>query len=139
MFGNFDARSADEGRSFLAKKGGGNRLGEKLFDEQVNVWSYPRHADVPVMPWDGGAHLARERCDLIKGGKVASLDYSRYWAQKNGVPATAWIIMAGGNKSTAELIANTKKGILVTRTRYIRLVIRSSVLLMGSTRWHVLH
>ncbi len=34
MFSAFDRRrSADEGRSFLAKKGGGNRLGDKLFDE----------------------------------------------------------------------------------------------------------
>ncbi len=32
---SFDARSADEGRSFLSKKGGGNRRGEKLFDERV--------------------------------------------------------------------------------------------------------
>ena len=33
MFNAFDARQADEGRSFLSKKGGGNRLGEKMFDE----------------------------------------------------------------------------------------------------------
>src|SRR5437763_631627 len=31
MLGVFDARQADEGRSFFAKRGGGNRLGEKLF------------------------------------------------------------------------------------------------------------
>ena len=48
MFGAFDARQADEGRSFLSKKGGGNRLGEKLVDERVNVWSDPWDPDVPV-------------------------------------------------------------------------------------------
>jgi predicted Zn-dependent protease len=53
MFSAFDARAADEGRSFLAKKGGGNRLGDKLFDEQVNVWADPWDPDVPVLPWDG--------------------------------------------------------------------------------------
>ncbi|WP_439557712.1 PmbA/TldA family metallopeptidase, partial [Dyadobacter sp.] len=31
MMRSMDARSADEGRSFLGKKGGGTRLGEKLF------------------------------------------------------------------------------------------------------------
>ncbi|HKQ36899.1 MAG TPA: DNA gyrase modulator, partial [Verrucomicrobiae bacterium] len=30
MVGDFDARSADEGRSFLSKPGGGNKLGTKL-------------------------------------------------------------------------------------------------------------
>ena len=37
MMFSFDAREADEGRSFLSKKGGGNRLGEKVFDERVNM------------------------------------------------------------------------------------------------------
>jgi predicted Zn-dependent protease len=31
----FDARSAEEGRSFLSKKGGGTRLGEQLVDPKV--------------------------------------------------------------------------------------------------------
>jgi predicted Zn-dependent protease len=44
------------------------------------------------------------------------------------------MIMAGGGKSTAELIASTKKGILVTRTWYIRMVDPQSLLLTGLTR-----
>lgn len=137
MFGAFDARNADEGRSFLSKKGGGNRLGEKLFDEQVRVWADPWNPEVPVLPWDSGTMLARERSDIIKDGRVASLDYSRYWAQKQGQRAIGQhgnVIMAGGSKSTEELIANTKKGVLVTRTWYIRMVDPQSVLLTGLTR-----
>jgi predicted Zn-dependent protease len=137
MFTAFDARAADEGRSFLAKKGGGNRVGDKLFDEQVNVWSDPWDPDAPVLPWDQQSMLARARTDLIRNGKVASLEYNRYWAQKQGKAATAShgnIIMAGGSKSTEELIASTKKGILVTRTWYIRMVDPQSVLLTGLTR-----
>ena len=41
MPGNFDARQADEGRSFFAKRGGGNRIGERLFDEHVTIVSNP--------------------------------------------------------------------------------------------------
>jgi predicted Zn-dependent protease len=137
MFGAFDARRADEGRSFLAKKGGGNRLGEQLFDPQVNVWADPWDKDVPVSPWDAQSMLARQRMDLIKGGKVAALDYSRYWAQKKGVQPNARpgnIIMAGGGKSLEELIQGTKKGVLVTRTWYIRQVDPQSLLLTGLTR-----
>jgi predicted Zn-dependent protease len=137
MFGAFGARQADEGRSFLAKKGGGNRLGEKLFDEQINVWSDPWDKDVPVSPWDTQSMLARQRRDLIKDGKVANLEYSRYWAQKNGLAPTARagnMIMAGGSKSLEELIASTKKGVVVTRTWYIRMVDPQSLLLTGLTR-----
>ncbi|MES2165208.1 MAG: TldD/PmbA family protein [Pseudomonadota bacterium] len=137
MFNGFDARQADEGRSFLSKKGGGNRMGEKLFDEQVNVWADPWDKDVAVLPWDGQNMLARERQDIIKGGKISNLDYSTYWAKKQGkraVGSPGNIIMAGTNKSTEELIANTKKGVLVTRTWYIRMVDPQSVLLTGLTR-----
>jgi predicted Zn-dependent protease len=137
MFSGFDARSADEGRSFLSKKGGANRLGDKLFDEQVNVWTDPWDKDVPVLPWDTGTMLPRERVALIKDGRVNALDYSLFWARKKGVRPVGSpgnIIMAGTGKSTAELIANTKKGVLVTRTWYIRMVDPQSVLLTGLTR-----
>ncbi len=137
MLSGFDARQADEGRSFLSKKGGGNRLGEKLFDQQVNIWSDPWDKDVAVLPWDSATMLPRERMAMIKDGRVAALDYSLYWAKKQGVRPVGSpgnMIMAGTSKSTAELIANTKKGVLVTRTWYIRLVDPQSVLLTGLTR-----
>ena len=137
MLSDFDARQADEGRSFLSKKGGGTRLGEKLFDQQVNIWSDPWDKDVAVLPWDANTMLARERMDIIKDGRVASLDYSLFWAKKKGVRpvgASGNMIMGGTNKSTQELIANTKKGVLVTRTWYIRMVDPQSVLLTGLTR-----
>ena len=137
MFGAFDARRADEGRSFLSKKGGGNRLGEKLFDEQVNIWADPWDKDVPVRPWDTSSMLPRERTDVVKNGKIVSLDYSRFWAQKQNARATARhgnMIMAGGTKSLEELIASTKKGVIVTRTWYIRQVDPQSLLLTGLTR-----
>jgi predicted Zn-dependent protease len=75
--------------------------------------------------------------DIIKNGKVASLDYSRFWAKKQNARAIGSpgnIIMAGGTRSLEELIASTKKGILVTRTWYIRSVDPQSVLLTGLTR-----
>ena len=137
MLGGFNARQADEGRSFLAKKGGGNRLGEKLFDEQVNVWADPADKDVAVLPWDGRSMLARERTDIIKNGRVNALEYSPFWAKKQGARAVgshANMVMSGSNKSLAELVAGTKKGVLVTRTWYIRLVDPQSVLLTGLTR-----
>jgi predicted Zn-dependent protease len=137
MLAGFDARQTDEGRSFLSKKGGASRLGDKLFDSQVNIWADPWDKDVPVLPWDTQNMIARARMDLIKDGKVNALNYSQYWAKKKGVKPNATpgnIIMAGTDKSTADLIASTKKGILVTRTWYIRMVDPQTVLLTGLTR-----
>ena len=136
MMNFFDARSADEGRSFLSKKGGGNKLGELVYDPRVNIHADPWNPEAPVMPWDGDG-LPRERMAIIENGKIANLDYSRYWAQKQGkraVGSPGNLLMAGGTKSTAELVRGTQKGILVTRTWYIRMVDPQTVLLTGLTR-----
>lgn len=135
LFG-FDARQADEGRSFLSKKGGGNRLGEKLFDERINIFTDPWDAQVPVLPWDEEG-AARGKRPVVENGVVKFLNYSRYWAKKQGQETTAQpgnVVMAGGEKSTADLVKATRRGILVTRTWYIRLVDPQTMLLTGLTR-----
>ena len=50
---SLNARTADEGRSFLSKPGGGNRLGEKLFADGVTL------ALRPVRPAQSGHALGR--------------------------------------------------------------------------------
>jgi len=135
MFG-FDARQSDEGRSFLSKKGGGNKIGEKVFDERVNLYADPWDAESAVVPWDEDG-LPREKMPIVTKGVVEYLQYSRYWAQKQGKKAIGQpgnIIMTGGDKSTQDLIKSTKKGVLVTRTWYIRMVDPQTVLLTGLTR-----
>lgn len=136
MMNFFDARSADEGRSFLSKQGGGNKIGEQIMDPRVNIYTDPWNPTVSTLPWDGDG-LPRQRTKIIDKGKVANLEYSRFWARKQGKPETAgWgnTIMDGGTKSTAQLIAGTERGILVTRTWYIRMVDPQTVLLTGLTR-----
>ena len=136
MMNFFDARSADEGRSFLSKRGGGNKLGELVYDPQVNMVADPWHPDAPVLPWDGEG-MPRQKMDIIKDGRIANMLYSRYWAQQQGKDAIARpgnLIMSGGSKSTAELVRSTQRGILVTRTWYIRMVDPQTVLLTGLTR-----
>ncbi|UDF03942.1 TldD/PmbA family protein [Asticcacaulis sp. AND118] len=136
MMNYFDARSADEGRSFLSKKGGGNKLGEQVYDPRVTLYADPSHPEAAVLPWDGEG-LPRKRLLIIEKGKVVNLQYSRFWAQKQGKTADASpgnLIMEGGTKSTMDLVRSTQKGILVTRTWYIRMVDPQTVLLTGLTR-----
>jgi predicted Zn-dependent protease len=136
IFFGLDARQADEGRSFLSKAGGGTRQGEKLMDERVNIYSDPMHPDLPTSTWNGDGR-PQEKVSWIEKGVIKNLSYSRYWAQKKGVkavPGPDAAIMEGGTKSLEELIAGTKKGVLVTRLWYIRDVDPQTLLLTGLTR-----
>ncbi len=133
---SLNARNADEGRSFLAKPGGGTRVGEKLVDERVTLYSDPANPDLPTSPWAGDGRAYRRR-NWIDGGVVRQLFYSRYWAAKQGVesvPAPNNLIMAGGTASVEDLVRDTPRGILLTRTWYIRTVDPQTLLLTGLTR-----
>lgn len=136
MYGQLDARSADEGRSFLSLPGGKTRLGEKMVDQQVNIYSDPWDARMPTGNYNGEG-LPQEKVSWIENGVVKNLVYSRYWAQKKGVkavPSPDGVIMTGGTASLADLIKGTEKGILVTRFWYIRQVDPQTLLQTGLTR-----
>lgn len=136
MFYNMSARSADEGRSFLAKEGGGTKLGEKIVDERVTIYSDPMHKAVPGSTWSGSG-LPNTRRVWIENGVVKNLFYNRYWAQKQGVapvPFPSNGIMEGGKSSLQDLINSTERGILVTRLWYIRTVDPQTLLYTGLTR-----
>ncbi|MBS1557086.1 MAG: TldD/PmbA family protein [Bacteroidetes bacterium] len=136
MFFGMNARQADEGRSFMSKKGGGTKLGEKIVDERVNIYTDPWNEHVPASGW-GNNGLARKKMDIIKNGVVTNLFYDRYWAsQKNvePVPFPGNRIMQGGNASLEDMIKDTKRGVLVTRFWYIRPVDPQTLLYTGLTR-----
>jgi len=136
MFRSFNARTADEGRSFMTREGGGNKLGEKIVDERVNLWSDPQHPEVPSSPWTGNG-LARKKMTWLEKGVVKNLFYSRYWAKEKGVdpiPFPSNGIMDGGDASLEDLIKDTNRGIIVTRLWYIRTVDPQTLLYTGLTR-----
>lgn len=139
MVRNMDARSAEEGRSFLSKAGGGTRLGEKLLDERVHLYSDPLHPEVPGSKWsvDG---LPQRRVDWFQGGVVRNLGYSRYWARKKGLTdeqitlSGGPTLMTGSDTSLEDLIKGVKRGVLVTNLWYIRQVDPQTLLQTGLTR-----
>ncbi|MEN0004376.1 MAG: metallopeptidase TldD-related protein [Bacteroidota bacterium] len=135
MFYSMGARSADEGRSFLSKEGG-TKLGEKMFDERITIYSDPMNELVPGGTWSGDGQPQVKR-NWVEKGVVKNLFYSRYWAKEKGVnpvPFPSNGIMVGGDKSTQELIASTERGVLVTRLWYIRTVDPQTLLYTGLTR-----
>jgi predicted Zn-dependent protease len=136
LYGGFDARTADEGRSFLSKPGGKTKLGDKLVDERINIYSDPSNPELPGSSWNGDGR-PQEKISWIEKGILKNLTYSRYWAQKQGVkaiPNPDGIIMSGTDVTLEDLIKGTEKGILVTRLWYIRPVDPQTLLYTGLTR-----
>jgi len=122
MMGAFDARAADEGRSFFSKPGGGNRLGEKLFDEKVSILSDPAEKNAETSPFTG-AGLPVRREVWVEKGVLKTLSYSRFWAERQATsarPPAGNFIMSGGNATLEDMIKETKRGVLITRFFYIR-------------------
>lgn len=136
LFAGFDARQADEGRSFMSKPDGQTRLNEKLVDERVTIYSDPLFEPLPSRTWSGDGR-PQEKTIWIDKGVIKNLYYSRFWAQKKNVkaiPSPDTAIMEGGTASLEDLIKGTEKGILVTRLWYIRPVDPQTLLLTGLTR-----
>ena len=148
---SMQARGAEEGRSFLSKKGGGTLLGDKLFPDSITLRTDPKNKLYSVMPWGGGggfgggggrgggggAGMPAGEAAWIEKGVVKNLFYDRYYARKAGKQPTPFpgsLVLEGGTKSLAELIAGVERGLLVTRFWYIRSVNQQTVQLTGLTR-----
>jgi predicted Zn-dependent protease len=129
------ARSADEGRSFFSKQGGGTKIGMKVADERVTLISDPADNLGSGITPDG---RPTEKVVFIENGILQNLNYDRYWAAKQGKEATALAFGAmklmGGDSSIPQMIASTERGILVTRLWYIRPVDQRTILFTGLTR-----
>jgi predicted Zn-dependent protease len=136
MVNVFNQRTADEGRSFFSKPDGGNRISESLFDEKVNIFSDPAYLDAETSPFNSiGQPLARQ--NWVSSGRLQELARSRYWAQqKNQQPlaSPSNLIMGGGEDSLEEMIASTRRGVLITRFWYIRGLNPRTISYTGLTR-----
>ncbi|HEX8176236.1 MAG TPA: TldD/PmbA family protein [Pyrinomonadaceae bacterium] len=134
----FDARSAEEGRSAYSAAGGKTKVGEKIFDERINILSDPWRADLPGSQ-STQAGLPAEVVYLVRNGVLENLVYSRFWAQKRErqpTPGPVNLIMETSAKPSTveEMIQNTTRGLLVSRFWYIRGVDPRTATLTGLTR-----
>lgn len=154
MFFDFGGLSILDQRSFL-----NNRVGTKLFGENINIWDDVAHPLQSGAPFDGeGMH--RQKLQLVENGVVKRLVYARASAAKmkqsehqdrvgpieptgHGFPlpneigeAPMNIVFAAPPQpvSLDQMIASTERGILVTRLWYIREVDPYEKILTGMTR-----
>jgi predicted Zn-dependent protease len=154
MFYDFGGLAILDQRSFL-----NNRIGKKIFGENINITDDVYHRLQAGSPFDGeGMH--RQRVSLVENGTVRRLVYARGTAARmnrsehkqsvgpieatgHGFPlpnemgeAPMNIVFAGPNqpKSVDQMIASTDRGVLVTRLWYIREVDPYEKILTGMTR-----
>ncbi|HRD14374.1 MAG TPA: metallopeptidase TldD-related protein, partial [Mycobacterium sp.] len=145
---SMDGRSAQEGRSALSAPGGGTRVGEKLTDLPLTLYSDPFAPGLECSPFvhastsservslfDNGIDIGR--VDWIRDGTINALAYPRAAAAEFGttaaVPADN-LLMTGGQAELADMVAATERGLLLTTLWYIRTVDPTTLLLTGLTR-----
>jgi PmbA protein len=136
---HFSAQSYADGASFLS-----GRLGERVMGEGVTIrddYAHARHPDAPF-DWEGAP---KQRLALIENGVARTVVTDSVWARKldrpntgHGLPAPNALgpypldlVVEPGTASLDELIASTKRGLLVTRLWYVRSVDQRKMILTG--------
>lgn len=144
------ARDAHEGQSVFSKKGGGTRVGEKLSNVGLQLFSDPTHPQLPGSPFVSAAASSpftsvfdngqkQSRVDWFTDGVLQSLVQTRASAKLTSLPYTPIgdnLIMNvdGGNGSLEDMIKKIDHGLLLTTLWYIRMVDPNTLLLTGLTR-----
>jgi predicted Zn-dependent protease len=111
-------------------------LGEKLFSENVTIYSDPTDEEVPGSPF-GDEGIPQRKVVWVEKGVLKNLTYSRFWAQKQGkdpVPTPSNLLINGGNATIEDLVKSVKRGILISSLWYIRSLDPQTMLLTGLTR-----
>jgi predicted Zn-dependent protease len=142
-------RDAAEGRTVFSRAGGGTRVGESVGPAGLRLSSDPADPELATAPFVTAASssamssvfdngLALGATDWIRDGALAALVQTRASARAAEVPVTPMIenliLDAGGTASLDELIASTRRGLLLTSLWYIRDVDPETLLLTGLTR-----
>jgi len=140
MLGLFTARTAEGavGNYFSGKEPGTTKVGEKVFSELFTLKSDIGNPILRQSPIGTDGAPARD-VTWVEKGVLKNLYYDRQWAtrqKKDITPASTnnSLVLEGSDTSVAEMIKNTRRGLLVTFFWYIRPVDQPSLLNTGMTR-----
>ncbi len=144
------ARPAHEGRSAFSAPGGGTKVGQRLTERPFTLFADPAYRGLESSPFlvtsasadevsvfDNGAPIGR--CDVLTDGVISNLLHTRGSAAEFGeafVPMADNLILTGGDpgRTTEDLVAGVRRGLLVTSQWYLRDVDPMTMLLTGLTR-----
>ncbi|MFE5333063.1 metallopeptidase TldD-related protein [Embleya sp. NPDC056575] len=150
MYWQGGARDAHEGRTVFSRPGGGTRVGDRLTELPLTLFSDPNHPGLESAPFtiahassdtasvfDNGLPL--ERTNWVTEGVLTALGTNRHTAELTGLavaPEIDNLILdaPAGGRTLAEMVASTERGLLLTCLWYIREVDPQTLLLTGLTR-----
>ncbi len=139
---HFSAQSYDEGSSFLSEG-----LDRPYTGTNVTLASDYAHPLLNGIPFDGEG-VPTQRPDLLARGIAKRLVTDSSWARRLGMPNTGHalpapnaygpqvrsLVVGGGEKPVEQLIAETDRGLLISRFWYIRPVDHRRTIVTGMTR-----
>ena len=148
-------RDAFEGQSVFSKSGGGTRVGEKLSNVGLQLFSDPSHPVLKSSPFVSAATSSpftsvfdngqkHSKVDWIKDGVLQSLVQTRASSKLTSLPYTPigdnFVMSVSGSSGTLDdLVKKVDNGLLITTLWYIRMVDPNTLLLTGLTRDGVYH
>ena len=138
----FGGLAVEEGRSFMS-----GRLGEAVMGPNVSIGDDPLDPAGIPRPFDAEGAPARQ-VDLVRDGAAVSPVHDRFTAAKAGAETTGHALpahysmgpiprnmfLAPGGASRDGLVASVRRGLLITRFWYTRVVHPLTVHMTGMTR-----
>ncbi|MCF6227080.1 MAG: TldD/PmbA family protein [Planctomycetes bacterium] len=131
-----------EGRSFHR-----GELGQAILDSKLTISEDPLHSELGGRPFDMEG-FASQPVKLVDAGKVVGVVHDRRSAAlvdatntghaniqpDAGGPRPSNIVVATGDKTVEQMIADTERGLLVTKFHYTNVVNAQEVSMTGLTR-----
>lgn len=119
-------------------------MGQKIFDERLNIYSDPWHPELPGSQSAQGG-LPAQKIYLVRNGVVENLTYSRFWAKQKSKeptpgPVNSIIESAQPGASLEDMIKAMDRGLLLGRFWYVRGLDPRTATQTGLTRdgiWYV--
>jgi predicted Zn-dependent protease len=129
---------AESGTGPFAATPGRSKIGQKIFDERISISADPMDPDLGFPPFSGSGNVYHP-VTWVDHGVLRELAYYRPYGIKElgkntGLPNSGAFRMSGGTATIEEMIASTKRGVLVTRFSDVVELDSRSMLLSGYTR-----
>ncbi len=133
-----DRYSAENFQTVYTLSPGQSKIGLKVFDERINISTDPMDPECGYIPFDWDGYPYRP-VTWVENGVLRELAYTRQYALSqlgSGVPLPNpnSYRVRGGDTSVEEMIASTRRGLIVTRLGSPSVIDGSSLLMTGVTR-----
>jgi predicted Zn-dependent protease len=136
----FNGKAFTEGQSFL-------EIGRQQFDEAIDIWDDPGGPGAVGLAFDGEG-TPKGRLDLVRAGMSLAATHDRKTAGRVGGASTGhslpgleeWgavpsdLVIAGGSRTEAEMIAAVERGLYVATFNYVRVLDPKTMVATGLTR-----